>query len=107
MKLPIFASAALAGILLSSTVLADSDCNDPVADWKPRETLRQQLEQRGWTVQLIKVEDGCYEVRGLDHRGNKFKAKYAPASLNILKLEIDFSHGGEAPGYVGQDRKTE
>ncbi|MGV8892629.1 MAG: PepSY domain-containing protein [Burkholderiaceae bacterium] len=66
MKTKILASAILSGLLFSSAVLADDDCVDPVADWKPREVLRQQLEQRGWTIQRIKVEDGCYQVRGVD-----------------------------------------
>lgn len=106
MKALILAGVALASILFSGTVLADNDCVDPVADWKPRETLREQLEQRGWTVQRIKVEDGCYEVRGIDGHGNKFKGKYSPASLRIHRLEIDFSHGGEASDYLDQGEKT-
>ncbi len=96
----------LVGILVSGTVLADNDCTDPVSEWKPREALRQQLEQRGWTVQRIKVDDGCYEVRGLDRRGNKFRGKYSPASLRIRQLEIQFADGGEASDYLDQDPKT-
>ncbi len=106
MKPSILVSAALASILLSGTALAESDCIDPVADWKPREALREQLEQRGWTVQRIKVDDGCYEVRGIDGHGNKFKAKYSPASLHIRKLEIDFRQGGEASDYLDQGQKA-
>lgn len=106
MKHSILAGVALASTLLSGTALADNDCVDPIADWQPRDVLRQQLEQQGWTVQRIKVEDGCYEVRGIDRAGNEFKAKYAPASLHIRKLEIDFSHGGEATDYLDHGQKT-
>ena len=88
MKSLTFAVAVLAGLILSGPVLADDDdCTDPVADWQPREVLRQQLEQRGWTVQRIKVDDGCYEVRGVDNSGNAFKAKYEPASLRVIKMK--------------------
>ncbi|MBK7013568.1 MAG: PepSY domain-containing protein [Xanthomonadales bacterium] len=69
------------------------DCSDPVADWQPREALRQQLEQHGWTAQRIKVDDGCYEVRGIDKIGNAFKAKYAPASLRIRNPGNPFRPG--------------
>lgn len=101
MKARLPAAVALATILLSGTALADTVCDDPVSSWQPRTTLRQQAEQRGWVVQRIKVDDGCYEVRGLDRKGNKVKARYAPASLRLLALEIEFGRAGDASDYVG------
>lgn len=98
---PVRLLAALAVLLTSTAACADTDCNDPIAQWKPRELLRQQVEQRGWTVQRIKVDDGCYEVRGLDRMGNKVKAKYAPASLRIRSLEVEFDARGDATDYLG------
>ena len=44
---PIILSLSL--LLLSGTVLADDDCDDPVASWQPRENLREKLEAEGWT----------------------------------------------------------
>lgn len=105
MKTKILTSVILSGLLFSSAVLADDDCVDPVTDWKPREVLRQQLEQRGWTIQRIKVEDGCYQVRGIDRHGNKLQAVYAPASLRILRLKINFSDGGDASDYLDPGKK--
>ena len=75
-------------LLISASVLADDDCSDPVAQWQPRENLRQQLEDQGWTVQRIKVDDGCYEVKGMDADGHRIKASYAPASLNLMEIKI-------------------
>lgn len=98
-RLPI--AAALASLLVCGAALADTECNDPVASWQPRETLRAKIERRGWVVQRIKVDDGCYEVRGLDRKGNKFKAKYAPASLRLLALEFDFGPAGDGSDYIG------
>lgn len=96
-----FAAVVLAGLILSNSALADDDdCTDPVTEWQPREVLRQQLEQRGWTVQRIKVDDGCYEVRGVDNNGNTFKAKYEPASLRVIKMKTKYGKGegsGEGP----------
>lgn len=101
MKARLSIAAVLAGILVSGAALADTACDDPVASWQPRESLRQKIEQRGWVVQRIKVDDGCYEVRGRDRKGNKFKATYAPASLRLLTLEIDFGPAGDASDYMG------
>ena len=72
----------------------------PLSGWQPREALRQQLQQQGWEVQRIKVDDGCYEARGIDKNGNAFKAKFAPASLRIRKLEITFDGNGVAADYL-------
>lgn len=100
MKPFVLATAVLACLLFSGAAMADNGCTDPVADWQPREVLRQKLETQGWTVQRIKVDDGCYEVRGIDKSGNAFKAKYAPASLRIRKLEITFDGNGDAADYL-------
>ena len=100
MKLSKCIGAAMVSLVLSGAAWADDHCNDAVADWQPREVLRKQIEQHGSTVQRIKVDDGCYEVRGVDKLGNSFKAKYAPASLRIRKLEIKFEQGGDIAQYL-------
>ena len=105
-KSRILAATLLAGLLASSAAWADTDCDEPVANWQPREVLRQQLEQRGWAVQRIKVDDGCYEVRGTDRLGNRVKAKYTPASLRMRKLDIEFSEGSDASAYLDTVQKT-
>ena len=102
MQTRILAATLMAGILVSGAAWADGDCVAPAGKWQSREVLRQQIQRRGWTVQRIKVDDGCYEVRGTDRLGNRFKAKYAPDSLRIRKLEITFSQGGEASDYLDQ-----
>ena len=38
-------------------------------------------------MQRIKIDDGCCEVRRVDADGNRFKAKYEPDSLRIVKKE--------------------
>ncbi|MDO9478133.1 MAG: PepSY domain-containing protein [Pseudohongiella sp.] len=73
----------------ASRVLADQDCNDPIADWQPREVLRTLLEAKGWKVRRIRVEDGCYEVRALDELGRRVEASYSPATLELVELEIE------------------
>ncbi|WP_273203338.1 PepSY domain-containing protein [Marinobacter subterrani] len=74
-------------LLLSTPLLADDDCDDSVANWQPRENLRSKLEGQGWTVYRIKVDDGCYEVKGLDPEGHRTEALFAPASLTLMEVE--------------------
>lgn len=79
-------------LLMGGSALADDDCDDPVADWQPREKLRQKLEAEGWTVHRIKVDDGCYEVKGKDPSGNRVEAEYSPATFELMEIERDDDH---------------
>lgn len=87
-------ATALLLLLLAAAgaAFADDDCNIPVADWQPRDVLRQKLEQQqpDWKIQRIKVDDGCYEVKASDGDGNKIEAEYAPDSLRLRKLETTY-----------------
>jgi hypothetical protein len=74
-------------LLISGSTLADDDCDDPVAKWQPRENLRQKLEADGWTVFRIKVDDGCYEVKGRDPSGRRVEAEYSPATFKLMEME--------------------
>ncbi len=105
MKLFFFTGLVLAGLLVSGAVSAGTDCNAPMSEWQPREVLRTQLEQLGWQVHRIKVDDGCYEVRGIDANGKRFKAKYAPDSLLVLKMEIKDGRHGESRHRESKDSK--
>jgi hypothetical protein len=76
-------------LLLSGSALADDDCDDPVAGWQPRENLRQKLEAEGWKVFRIKVDDGCYEVKGRDPNGHRVEAEYSPATFELREMELE------------------
>ncbi|HEX4940199.1 MAG TPA: PepSY domain-containing protein [Candidatus Kapabacteria bacterium] len=91
-------------ILMTGVAQADDHCDDPVADWQPRDALRHELESNGWQVKRIRVDDGCYEVDGIDSNGNRFEATFTPASLEIRELEIRFRKGGRAGDYLDKDR---
>ena len=67
---------------------ADDDCKDPVAEWQSRQTLKNRLEQLGWQIQRIRIDDGCYQVHAIDELGRRVKATFTPASLSLIKLEI-------------------
>ena len=73
--------------LLAWPVLADDDCEAPVRQWQSREAVMQMAAQQGWQVQRLKIDDGCYELRGRDAQGRAFKARIDPRTLNIVKLK--------------------
>ena len=66
---------------------ADDDCNAPMERWQSREAVRQMAAQQGWQIQRLKIDDGCYEIRGTDSQGRGFKAKIDPETLKIVKMK--------------------
>ena len=78
---------ALTVALLAAPALADDDCDAPVERWQSRDAVRQMAAQRGWQVQRLKIDDGCYEIRGKDADGREFKAKLDPETLEVVKMK--------------------
>ena len=78
---------ALALGLVALPTLADDDCDAPVNRWQSREAVRQMAAQQGWQIQRLKIDDGCYEIRGTDAQGRSFKAKLDPETLKVLKMK--------------------
>lgn len=68
---------------------ADDDCDAPMDRWQSREAVRQLAAQKGWQIQRLKIDDGCYEIRGTDAQGREFKAKIDPETLAVLKMKHD------------------
>ncbi|MBK6868772.1 MAG: PepSY domain-containing protein [Burkholderiales bacterium] len=73
--------------LLALPAMADNDCDAPTRQWQSREAVMQMAAQQGWQVQRLKIDDGCYELRGRDAQGRAFKAKIDPRTLAVVKLK--------------------
>ena len=74
---------------------ASDDCDAPLDRWQTRDAVRQMAAAQGWQIQRLKIDDGCYEIRGTDAQGRSFKAKLDPETLKVLKMKPD-SHQGDA-----------
>jgi hypothetical protein len=91
MKTGIMPAVALAMLTVTSAH-AREDCDAPTRDWKSREAVRALAVQRGWTLRRIKIEDGCYEVYGMDENGHRFEAKIDPVTLDVTEIEDHHDH---------------
>ena len=90
MKHPLSLRRSLLALSLGLATLptfADDDCKAPMDRWQSREAVRQMAAQQGWEIQRLKIDDGCYEVRGTDAQGRSFKAKIDPETLKVLKMK--------------------
>lgn len=79
--------------LWSGGAQADERCDAPLSDWRPREELQARLESQGWTTLRIRVDDGCYRVRGRDAAGEPVKARFDPVTLERV-VRGARRHGG-------------
>lgn len=90
MKYSLSLRCGLVALTLSVVALhaqADDDCDAPLNRWQSREAVRQMAARLGWQIQRLKIDDGCYEIRGTDAQGRAFKAKIDPENLKVLKLK--------------------
>jgi hypothetical protein len=75
------------GLTALPTPAAD-DCDVPIEHWQPRDAVMRMAAQQGWHVERLKIDDGCYEIRGTDAEGRRFKAKIDPATLKPVKMKV-------------------
>ena len=79
----------VAAALLGSTglTLASDLCSVPQDKWRPQEELQSKLESDGWSVQRIKIEDGCFEVYARNAEGKKVEAYINPETFELVKVK--------------------
>lgn len=88
-------SLVIASLLAAASASAETDCAVPMAQWQPRDAVAAFAGKQGWRVSRIRLDDGCYEVTGLDAQGRRFEVKLNPASLSIIEMEFENDDGGE------------
>lgn len=74
------ASGLLIAQASHATGLATCD-SGPRESWQPQAKLEQVLKEKGWQVRRIKEDGGCYEVYGLDDKGQRVEAYFHPLTL--------------------------
>ena len=114
MKHAVIASLLIALAGSGALMADDDDCRVPMDQWQAPGAVQKMAEARGWNVSRLKIDDGCYEIRGTDETGQKFKAKIDPATLATVNMKrkgqndsshemrdqrqpVDSSAGGQLP----------
>jgi len=81
-------SIALAILVLSAQLArADDDCDVPSEAWQPRTAVRALAERNGWRIEKLKIDDGCYEIKGRDADDHRFSAKLNPMTLEVVRMK--------------------
>lgn len=85
-------SIALATLVFAGQpVWADDECYAPPGKWQPRSAVHTLAERNGWRIDKLKIDDGCYEIRGRDADDRRFKATLDPATLKVVRMKRE--HG--------------
>jgi len=68
------------------------DCYVPMSQWQPRSAAIMWAEAQGWQVHRVKIDDGCYELYGIDEGEMEFEVKINPATFEVIEFEYE-AHG--------------
>ncbi len=61
------------------------------------EALGKLAGDFGWTIDKMKIDDGCYELHVTDGSGNVLKVKIDPATLDVVDGKVKrFGDGNNA-----------
>ncbi len=61
------------------------------------EALGKLAGDFGWTIDKMKIDDGCYELHVTDGSGNVLKVKIDPATLDVVDGKVErFGDGNNA-----------
>lgn len=99
--LPLAVVMVLAGM---GTAQASDDCRRPMAEWQSRDAVTAHVTGLGITPERLRIDDGCYEVRGRDGEGNRVSLTVDPATLSVLALEVRFAEGADPSRYLPDAR---
>jgi hypothetical protein len=84
MKKFIIATAALMTVTGATAAFANPSCNVDKAEWQAEQALRDKLIAQKWTIKKVKIDNGCYEVYGIDDKGQKVEVYFNPKSLEAI-----------------------
>lgn len=96
----------VAGLSAGQAAFAKEDCFVPMADWQPRDAVARMAEANGWTVQRIKIDDGCYEIYGRDAEGRSIEVTLHPETLDVIELEFEREHDDRNEPHHGDDTRS-
>ena len=91
MKLIPLALAATFAALSAAPAFASDDSkscgNAPKSEWMSEDAIKAKAADAGYDVRRVKVEDGCYEVYGIDAKGMKAEIYMNPVTGETVEVK--------------------
>ena len=95
---------ALLAVLPATAAFAGEACDVPPQKRQSFEALGKLAGDFGWTIDKMKIDDGCYELRVTDTSGNVLKVKIDPATLAVVDGSVKRFGDGST---IGTSPETE
>lgn len=84
-KLILASTVVLAGFASQALAEENRDCgNAPQDKWMSKETITEKMKKDGVEVRRIKIEGSCYEVYGIDAKGEKIERLFNPETGKVV-----------------------
>jgi hypothetical protein len=98
---------SLAAVVGAGAAFADRRCEARVSDWRPRSDVVRMAEEKGWQVERIRIDDGCYALRVVDAQGRGMRVLVDPTTLAVVatKMRDDDDHRRRWRGGDNEDGK--
>lgn len=61
--------------------------NAPQEQWMSADAIKAKAVEAGYDVRQVKVEDGCYEIYGIDAKGARLEIMMNPVSGETVKVK--------------------
>jgi|JTFO01.1.fsa_nt_gb hypothetical protein len=84
----LIAAMLISTAAVAAPVMADDDCRAPMESWQSEQAFRDAIEARGWQITEFEVDDGCYEMHGLDDQQRRIEAAFDPVSFEMIEMEV-------------------
>ncbi len=75
------ATAAVAAWAGTAVAHAEPACDVDKAEWQTEQALKDKLAAQKWTINNVKIDNGCFEVYGTDDKGQKVEVYFDPKTL--------------------------
>lgn len=83
----VFLTNCISVLLVSEALAKEVTCEVPLAEWQSRTQVKAFFAIKGWEISRIKIDDGCYELKATDDKGQRVEVKINPKTLKILEIE--------------------
>jgi len=87
MKLRTTLAVAALGMVISGSSMATglATCESgPKESWQPQAKLEKILTDKGWRINRVKEDGGCYEVYAINEKGQRVEAYFHPLTLDSV-----------------------
>lgn len=89
MKIKSIIGTTLLATAFSAQVFAGADCPEhPQDSWIPEAQMKEKIVEMGYTIDLFKIDDHCYEIYGKNTNGEKVEVYFNPVTAEIVEEEL-------------------